>query len=175
MTDLDEANALLAARVAELDARFHGHDGLPTAYVPLASGGIVVYEKLCINGIVEQGRSIGYALTPKEAARLWIEASLIYEDPDLVGTLFWRRRPRLEYGEVREQSRTEPDGEWSEFWTSYQGWRVYARLVIANGEPGFDAEKLANHPEDFPDDMRALMVAARERYFAARKTEATHG
>lgn len=148
MTDLDEAKAILAVREAELNKRFKGRDGFPRAFFSLKGGGYAKYDTLCNNGIVQEGGHIWREPTAVIAARRWVEQTRIYDDPELSGILYWRRRPEVAYYAMRQQTQNAPDADWSEMFLVEKGWLVSARLVIVDGEPELEPEDTM--PEDYP-------------------------
>lgn len=161
---LKEAEALLAARASALDARYRGHLGCQQAWFPLIGGGRAVYVTYTANGIKEPGQSYGsLAPTPLDVAKGWIAIIETHLDGS-VGTLFWRVRPTIRllpavsFDDARKYARE----------MSPAGWAASARMVIAEGEPGFSQNDLAHCPEDYPEPILADMAEARARYFAAR-------
>lgn len=157
MSDLDEAKAILAARVAELDARFKGRPGLPMAYFDLKGGGRAMYDVWGIGGIKPQGQPHELRDTPVAAAKAWVKMTRIFDDPELLGILYWRRPVEIGYSGTREQVRSEPDGEWvTAEWT--EGWYVNGRFVIVDGEPDLELKDIEGFPNDIPAGW-AEMVA----------------
>jgi|SRR5579864_342794 len=172
-TDLDKANDTIAKCVAELDAKFHGHDGFPGAYFSLKGGGYATYVYYTQNGVKAQGKSFGpRAPTAIDAAKGWVAAIagyFRYAEPD--ATLFWRKRPILEcLPAISFEEMQEGYGHMSP-----EGWVVSSRFALVEGEPAPIPEN-PEHPEDFSDEDRRLTDEARARYFAARKMEeVAHG
>lgn len=157
MTDLDEANAILAARVAEMDAQWKGRDGFPMAYFDLKDGRHAVYVMYTANGIKEQGDRYGsLAPTAVDAAKGWAETTRVFLEGS-AGILYWRRRPSIESGEAIsfEQSK-----EWGRE-MSPAGWQCSARLIIVEGEIELEPADLRTMPEDYVgwDEMVAKYLA----------------
>ena len=170
--DIDRAKDMLAKRMAELDARFKGRDGPKQAYFDLVGGGRAIYEVWAIGGIKPQGSPQIICDTAIEAAESWVAMSRIFDDPNLVGILYWRRRVQIEYGETREQFRSDPNGEWGPFVTTLKGWKVTGRFVIASGEPDLYPADEKEHPDDYEG-----WAETRKKYLAglpAHLKEAAH-
>lgn len=146
MIDIDEANAILAARVAEMDATWSGRDGFPMAYFPLKGGGAAVYVVYSHNGIKEQGQSLGnLGPTATDVAKAWVDMTKTYLDGS-IGILYWRRRPAIEFGEAVSFEQAK---EWN-CQMSPAGWKCTGRLVIVDGEPELEPADLYTMPEDYP-------------------------
>lgn len=178
MTDLEQAEGIVAKRVAELDERFCGHDGFPSYGVFLVRWGIAPYRSYTANGIKEQGRSYGpLAPTAIDAAKGWVSVTHRHLD-SLTGTLFWRKRPKLEF-QPAVSFEEAYDDEWSSG-MSAAGWRIMSRLVvIPEAEPATGEQAVADIPPTWEDKIASKQEIdeARERYLVAtaKRREAAHG
>lgn len=160
MTDQEEGQAIIKARVNELDARLAGHDGFPGAYFEFMGGGRGVYAVYTANGIKPQGQKYGpLAPTAVDAAKGWCAVVAFLDN--MSGTLFWRRRPDLRLEPPITFDQAQALGEEM----SPGGWAVISRFVVADKEPVSSAES------DWADDEvkeREVIDAARARYLAAK-------
>lgn len=158
MSDQEEAESIIRARVAALNSCFNGHKGFPGAYGYFVGGACVPYIMYTANGIKPQGRDYGpTAPTAVEAVNGWITTTdrLLTNS---VGVLFWRRQTKLEL-----KAAVTADPEWGRE-ASPAGWTISSRFVITTHEPATSAEACADWPPGEDMETRAEIDASRERY-----------
>jgi hypothetical protein len=157
--DLDEAKAILAALVAEMNAKWNGRVGPPMAYFSIKGGGYASYVVYTANGIKEPGPE-GYggplAPTAVDAAKGMAHVVKVLLDGS-IGTLYWRRAVSLDFEPAVGFEKSQQTG----FAMSPAGWRVSMRLVIVDGEWDTEPADLLTNPEDYPE--WAEMVARYQR------------